>query len=285
MVLKNDDIKDDTKGNDDEFEELSLPDDDNDSSDDMIPVVIDNGSGSVKAGFSGDNSPRCIFPSIIGRPKHQNAMVGMNKKQHYIGSDAQAKRGILSLSYPIIGGIVQDWDDMELIWYNTFYNELRVVPDEHGVLLTEPPLNPKFNREKMCQIMFETFNVPNFYVSMSSVLSLYSSGRTIGCVFDIGDGTTQCCPIWEGYAFPHAINKINLAGKNITSYLQKILLEKGYKFNTSAEFEIVKDIKEQLCYVAIDYNDEMKQSNQTTKIDKEYTLPDGQKIIINNERI
>ncbi|XP_067680452.1 actin, muscle-like [Haliotis asinina] len=248
-------------------------------------VVVDNGSGMCKAGFAGDDAPRCVIPSLIGRPKYEACMVGGFAKDTYVGDQAQTKRGVLSMKYPIHNGIITDWDDMEAVWHHVYYDDLRIDPSEQPVLMTEAPLNPKRNREKMMEIQFEKFDVPGFYVSMQAVLSLYASGRGGGILLDCGDGVTHAVPIYEGYALPHAIRRMNLAGQDITSYLSKILQERGYDLtSTSAEFEIVRHIKENLCYVPLDFKAEVKAADESSSLEKDYELPDGNVITIGSER-
>ncbi|KAH8836083.1 actin-2 [Flagelloscypha sp. PMI_526] len=247
------------------------------------PIVIDNGSGLIKAGLAGDDTPRAIFPSILARANMKASMVGTDQREYYIGDEAQTKRGILSLTYPIKNGIVTNWDGMEKIWHHTFYNELRVAPEEHHVLLTEAPLNPKVDREKMTQIMLEAFSVQGFYVSIQPVLSLYASGRTTGIVLDSGDGVSHTVPIHEGFSLPHAIRKLDIAGRDITDYLIKLLTDRVSPL-TTADFEVVQKIKENFCYVATNFDEEVTTASKSSIIEKNYELPDGQVITLGNER-
>ncbi|GKV32862.1 hypothetical protein SLEP1_g41427 [Rubroshorea leprosula] len=182
--------------------------------DDIQPLVCDNGTGMVKAGFAGDDAPRAMFPSIVGRPRNTGVMVGMGQKDAYVGDEAQSKRGILTLKYPIDHGIVNSWDDMEKIWHHTFYNELRVAPEEHPVLLLS--------------------------TSQRKSKSYWCS--------------------------------------------DKILTERGYSFTTTAEREIVRDMKEKLAYIALDFEQELETSKTSSSVGKSYELPDGQVITIGAER-
>ena len=185
---------------------------------DIPIIVIDVGSGAFKAGFGGDEDPRSVFPSVIGRPKNKKVIEGVNFKDYFIGDEACDMAEMLNLQYPIEHGYVTNWDDLEKIFHHTFYNELRIDPSEHPLLLTEPVHNPKSNREKMIQLMFEKFSVPSYYVGKQAVLSLYASGRTTGIVLESGDGVTQIVPIYEGIAVQPLAKRINFAGRDITDW-------------------------------------------------------------------
>jgi len=246
------------------------------------PVVIDNGSGIIKAGFAGAEQPKLQFPSYVGRPKHLKVMAGAAEGDVFVGEKAKELRGILKLNYPTRHGIVHDWKDMQHIWQHT-YTQLTIVQDQHPVLLTEAPLNPRSNRAKSAEIFFETFNVPAFYVQSQAILSLYASGRTTGVVLDSGDGVTNAVPVYEGFALPHAMQRIDVAGRDVTEYLQLLLRKSGHTFHTSAELEVVKAIKENRCYVAFN----IEKAEKALADDDEtipYKLPDGTVIQIGSEK-
>merc|ERR1711988_904044 len=253
-------------------------------SEELNSVVIDNGSGILKAGIAGDDVPKAVFPSTVGRPRFPQ-MTGTEGKDEFIGNDVLPKRGIVNMTYPVEHGVVNNWDDMTKVWKHCYYNELRVEPCEHPAHLTEAPKNPITNREQMMQIFFEQFQVPAFYVSIQAVLALYASGRTTGLVFDSGDGVTHLVPVYEGYSLKHAIQRVNMAGRTLTSYLMEILQEANVKFSSTGEFDITRGIKEKKCYVALDFDAEMKAFSESPEKDVAYELPDGSVIHFGNQQI
>ncbi|KAJ3424418.1 actin-7-related [Anaeramoeba flamelloides] len=245
-------------------------------------IVLDQGSYMVKVGIGGEDAPREVFPTIVGRPKPN---LSIQMKDCYIGDDAFAKRGILRLRRPIEHGNVVNWEDMESLWHHTFYNELKIDPEEHPILLSLK-YNPenKNHPEKIAQIMFETFNVPAFYITQPELLSILASGRLTGTVVDIGGQQTTVDSFYQAASLPGSRTRLDMGGASITDYFLKILAERGYSFTTSAEREIVRDMKEKLCYTALDYKEEMRVASQSTRFEKNYELPDGQMILIGNER-
>lgn len=247
-------------------------------------VVIDNGTGTIKAGFSGDDAPRAVFSTIVGRPKVPGIMCGIDQKHVFMGEEAKQKKEILNLACPVEYGFVKDWDDMEKVWHHTLYSELRVSPEEHPVLMTESSLNPKSEREKLTEVMFETFNVPYFYSHVQSVLALLASGRTTGVVLDSGEAVSHMVPIFEGYAIPHATLKVKLGGSDLTNYMRKILKERGHTFNIHTESHIVQDIKETMSYIVADFAGGLKESEESHACEMNYEMPDGRKILVGNER-
>lgn len=248
------------------------------------PVVIDNGSGMIKCGLNCNDLPTSVFPNIIGTERYEKIMQGSSDANILYGHEANSRRGALSLKYPVSHGIVEDWPSMESIWTHMYSNELRLDPAEHKALLTEAPLNPKENREKMLTIFFETFRVPAFYLGVQAVLSLYSAGNITGVVYDSGDGVTHIVPTFEGFGITHAINRLDVAGRDVTEYLSRILSDRGIYLKSSAEMESVREIKEKLCYVALDYESEIKRAESSHDVMKSFVLPDGQEIQIGVER-
>lgn len=236
------------------------------------PIVIDNGSGVIKAGFAGDQIPKYHFPNFVGRPKHVRVMAGALEGDIFIGPKAEEHRGLLNIRYPMEHGVVKDWNDMERIWqYIYSKDQLQTFSEEHPVLLTEAPLNPRRNREKAAEIFFETFNVPALFISMQAVLSLYATGRTTGVVLDAGDGVSHSVPIYEGFAMPHSIMRTDIAGRDVTAFLRLLLRKEGFNFHSSSELEIVRSIKERVCYLALDPRKE--ESIEGERI--QFVLPDG----------
>ncbi|KAM5267382.1 actin-related protein T2 [Hipposideros larvatus] len=244
-------------------------------------VIFDNGSGLCKAGLSGEIGPRHVISSVVGHPKFKMPSAGANRKTYFVGEEALHKREVLHLYHPIERGLVTGWDDMEKLCKHLFEWELGVKASERPVLMTEPSLNPREARERMAEVMFEKFHVPAFYLSDQAVLALYASACVTGLVVDSGDGVTCTVPIFEGYSLPHAVTKLYVAGRDITEHLTQLLLASGRTFPCVLDKTLVNDIKEKLCYVALEPEQEL--SRRSEEILREYRLPDGSIVHIGDQ--
>eukprot|EP00057_Strongylocentrotus_purpuratus_P013097 XP_011667571.1 PREDICTED: actin, clone 302 isoform X1 [Strongylocentrotus purpuratus] len=211
----------------------------------LLPaVIIDNGSYSCKYGLAGESSPSGEVRTIVGR--HQQ-----NEDDSYVGNDALNKRSVLDISYPIQRGLVKNWEDMETVWEFIYRRKLRVEPDSRPVVLTEPALNPKENREKMIEIMFEKFEVPAFYLVKQSMCALFASGVMTGTVIDIGDGITDIVPINNAVVVDGSVRRLELAGRDITEYMMKSPAARGEKIT----YEIAQTMKTSTCEVVADFDE------------------------------
>ena len=201
-----------------------------------------------------------------------------------VGEEASKLRSLLEISYPIENGVVRNWEDMQHVWDYTFYQRMQIDPSDSKILLTEPPMNPISNRKKMFEVMFEKYGFHSAYIAIQAVLTLYAQGLMTGVVVDSGDGVTHICPVYEGYALPHLTRRLDIAGRDVTRYLIKLLLLRGYAFNHTADFETVRMLKEKLCYTAYDLQQEQRLATETTYLTENYTLPDGRMIRLGGER-
>ena len=251
-----------------------MADEDDDES--PPPIVIDNGSRYIKAGLSGEEYPKAVFPTMIGYPNNTDG-----NNNYYIGTAAEDKIEELEIVYPFENGVIKYWDDMEKIWSHIFTNELKVNPKERNVLITEVPSNPKEYKKKIAQIMFEKFNVPGLYIANPGVLNIYCDGRFTGFSIDLGDRFTNFTPVFDGFSLPYANFRQHLGGKDLTEYMIKALLPEGYSFFTKSSRLIAEKIKEKACYVALYYEKEI--SRYVEPFD--YELPDGKHVIIRAPRI
>jgi actin-related protein len=266
-------------------------------------VVFDNGTSTTKVGMApckGDPKLFKTFPTIYGKAKELAAMESVaDASMERVGDAAQEDRGILALEYPIENGIIKDFGIMEKIWTHSYKNILREegVSDEHPVFLTEPSQNPKKTRAKIAEVMFETFNVPLMDIGDANVCALTAYGKTTGVTVDMGAGTTMVVPIVKGYVIATGIKRLNFAGHDFEIYLRQLLsersdeLEAAGDLDTPSGLEIVREIKEKILddgksmlYVAKDFQEEMDGAAANDERNRDYELPDGQEITIENER-
>ena len=262
------------------------------------PVVIDNGTAILKAGFAGGDRPTVVFDSICGRVKHERVMPGgaLEGVDVVIGDACRKHRGALVLSRPMESGRVTDWADAERVWSHA-YNMIEASYDGHPLLMTEAPLNPDSNREKCAEVLFEHLGVPALHIAPQAALSLYAGGRTTGLVLDIGDGVAQAVPVYEGLAVRSAVVRSEVGGRAISKRLELLLRRAGFHAQTSAEKEVVREIKEACCYVSADASrDEHAMSaalarkgtlpsqNLADAQPRSFRLPDGSHVRLEGER-
>lgn len=215
-------------------------------------------------GYAGNVEPNYIVPTLI-------AVLAENSKKdekksipdldYMVGAEAACKPPGYNIDYPIRHGIIESWDNMERYWARCIYQYLCCDPEEHYLLLTEPPMNTPENREYTAEIMFETFNVPGLYIAVQAVLALCASlltkggennGGVTGTVIDSGDGVTHVIPVYEGYVIGSCIKHIPLAGRTITNYMVQQFRDRGEQLPPEAAIEVANKIKEQYCYVCPD---------------------------------
>ncbi|EPY88593.1 actin, alpha skeletal muscle 2 [Camelus ferus] len=312
-----------------------------------VPLICDYGSGISKVGFAGTEAPLAVFPTILGKLRHDmggtsgdwkvegaavflpasspkgslyppstrsalqlrqnsraeprfrpcgassalllckpefpNLLVGMEEEDWFIGDEVQKNRGKLNLQYPISRAAITNWDNMEKIWHHSFYKVLHVAPEQHPLMVTEPPLNTMANKEKVSQILFETFGVPALYLANQGVLSLYASGQTCGMTLESGEGMTYFVPIIDGCPLPQSTFQMDIAGQDLTLYFLHLLSESGHSLVSTADREFVRDLKEKCCYVALDFEKEKVEASSPSYAQK-CQLPDGQEIDLGRER-
>jgi len=263
--------------------------------DEDVAIVVDLGSGTLRAGFAGEDEPKVSFPNMVGVPKYKEVIVGVENKAQYVGDEADAIRGVLVLTYPIKHGIVENWEMLDLIWEHTFTEKLGVSPNGKKIMITEPPLNPFHVRDQLAKSLFDTHSVAGMYINNAAVLSIYAAGRSTGLAVSSGDGVTHVVPVYEGYGLTDHIKRLDLGGSQINTWLQKLLTERGQfrgnEAGTSAAIEIFRKMKETQCYVA--FNEAQKDNHDYKDFDEalkkpqeevDYELPDGQIIQLGHER-
>lgn len=250
------------------------------------PVIIDNGTNTVKIGFGGEEKPRSVIPTVVALERgHLNP----DDSPMYVGKEALKKMqqmegtGLTTLKYPIQRGFTNSWVQMEELWDYSF-EELSIQAEMHPMIVTCNAFTPQKHREKICEIMFETFKIPKLFVAIPGYLSLYTSGDNSGIVLESGEGVTNIIPVNEGIVSTQLATRFPIAGKDITDYLLRLVLEKGYSFDPHQEKKIARHIKHSMCYTAFDFDDELvgcKQEPET--FEQSLDLNSGETIKLSSE--
>ena len=272
-------------------------------------IVLDNGSGYLKAGFSNQKNPLVCIPAIVGheilrygekvdleqirsekRKSEQKKLIKQMIKEHYlkqimIGDEIIGFRSLLELSHPISEGVIVDEEDLSRLWEYTLTEKLNLEDlSDKKIILTEAPLNPIENKQKILEILFEKLGVGFVNIEPQAKCTLFAEGIDTGIVLDSGDGVTHCIPVSDGNILKNSIERMDIAGRNITEYLCRLLQKKGYAFNSSADFDFVRELKEKYCFISSDIDSDRKLERETTFYNSFHLLPDETRIRISDEK-
>lgn len=286
------------------------------------PVVLDLGSGLTKGGYAGTPEPSVVIGTLAGRPRlpkvlptssttssvvdpafgtHPSSLTDAHTptsllrsssqpRSYVVGDALQTLSGVLSLHHPLERGVVTDWPAAEQLWRHVTHDALSVAPGEHPYLITEAPLNPRVNREKLAQFFFESLSAPALHIALPPVLALFASGRTTGVVLDCGATVTTALPVAHGHCDVHAIRRLDLAGQDVTDRMLTLLRKSGASlFATSSERQAVRRMKERLAYIALNPSQEEIRNTEHTSassgpLTKSFQLPDGNIVRVDAER-
>lgn len=249
------------------------------------PIIIDFGSSEVKAGFKTDDStPQIRFPSYIGEPKYNKILRVLNRNnfestEQFIGDECELYLGIVKLRYPIRHGSFDNEKNISL-FLNHIFSKLKLSEEkisQHPLLIAEPILNPKENREKIATLLFEKYDVPSLIFANQPSLSLFSFSDTTGVVLESGDGVSQICSILNGCAIPSSFIRSDFGGEDVTKYLQKLLKLKGHDFISDTEKLLLHEIKKKYLQITIE-------GKKDDTIPSKYNLPDLNVITIDTEK-
>lgn len=244
-------------------------------------LIIDLGSQYCKCGYAGEPRPTYFISSTVGKCYAEVADGGDTRKETYVGHQLLNMETPLKLVNPLKHGVVVDWDCVQNICAYIFHTAMQIRPEEHAVLVSDPPLSPRSNREKYAELLFETFGVPVMHVACQSLLSMYSYGKTSGLVVESGHRVSHVVPISEGNVLPSLTSRADYAGSDLTNYLLQLLNEAGQKF-TDDHLHIVEHIKKKCCYSALLPQEELRLGLEKLRVD--YELPDGKVLTIGEER-
>ncbi|KAM3855839.1 actin-like protein 9 [Vipera latastei] len=243
-------------------------------------IVIDTGTGTCKAGFAGQQTPQVVIGALVGQPIEKFMKTGSDIPDTFIGEQARLEPDI-DIIFPLRHGIITDWEAAETLWWHIFQHELKIAPEDHALLMSDPPLSPTTNREKLVEVVFESLSFPKVYVAYQSVLSVYAHGKISGLIVDTGHAVTHTVPVYQGYNLPHATEKMDIAGANVTSFLMDLLKNMGHYLDEKM-LDVIEDIKQKCCYVALDFETECNCPEEDNTV--QYQLPDGQIITLGKER-